>query len=175
MAARRGDDGPVPARSAGLLVYRSAARPGGSTGLEVLLAHPGGPVWARRDDGWWSVPKGELGPGEDPLDAAEREYAEELGLAPPAGPRAPLGEIVQAGGKHVIAFATPGDVDPEAIVPGTTEIVWPPRSGRTITIPEVDRVGWFDLEAARRKLLPGQLPFLDRLERLLQAGGPAAG
>lgn len=148
---------------------------GAEAGAEVLLAHPGGPLWSRRDDGWWSVPKGELGPGEDPLVAAEREFEEELGLAPPTGPRAPLGEIVQAGGKHVVAFAVRGDVDPAAIAPGTTEIEWPPRSGRTITIPEVDRVSWFGLDVARGKLLAGQLPFLDRLQRLLQAGSPAAG
>lgn len=168
--------GAMAARSAGLLVYRLClpARDEPS-GVEVLLAHPGGPLWARRDDGWWSVPKGEMVAGEDPLTAAEREFAEELGLAPPTGPRAPLGEVVQAGGKRVVAFGVEGDVDPAAAVPGTVEIEWPPRSGRKLSIPEVDRVAWFDLPAARVKLLAGQRPFLDRLEALLRAGGPAAG
>jgi predicted NUDIX family NTP pyrophosphohydrolase len=137
---------------------------------EVLLVHPGGPLWSRRDDGWWSVPKGEVAPGEDPRAAAEREFEEELGLAPPPGPRIPLGEVVQAGGKHVVAFAVEGDVDLAAMVPGTTEIQWPPRSGRMLSIPEVDRAVWFRPDQARIKLLRGQLPFLDRLEDLLGRG-----
>ncbi len=142
----------------------------------MLLAHPGGPLWSRRDHGWWSVPKGEIGPGEEPLDAAEREFSEELGVPPPAGVRSFLGEVVQAGGKHVLAYAVEGDLDPAAVVPGTVDIEWPPRSGRTLSIPEVDRVEWFSLVEARDRLLGGQLPFLDRLEQLLgMAAGGAAG
>ncbi len=145
-------------------------------GIQVLLAHPGGPFWSRRDHGWWSVPKGEIGPGEEPLDAAEREFSEELGVPPPAGVRSFLGEVVQAGGKHVLAYAVEGDLDPAAVVPGTVDIEWPPRSGRTLSIPEVDRVEWFSLVEARDRLLGGQLPFLDRLEQLLgMAAGGAAG
>ena len=174
-------------RSAGLLVYRLVPAkdpPGDGTGtpaggsrarLEVLLVHPGGPLWARRDDGWWSVPKGELAAGEDPAAAADREFAEELGLAPPTGPRVPMGEVVQAGGKHVVGFAVQGDVDVAAVVPGTTEIEWPPRSGRRLSIPEVDRAAWFELDAARVKLLRGQLPFLDRLQALIRTRSRPAG
>lgn len=186
------NDGGVARRSAGLLVYRtpdpgapgapggaaadaSNAAPGGVTGVEVLLAHPGGPLWARRDDGWWTIPKGELTADEDPLAAAEREFAEELGLAPPGGARLELGEVVQAGGKRVVAFAVRGDVNEASIVPGTTQIQWPPRSGRMMTIPEIDRVAWFDLAAARVKLLAGQRPLLDRLEGALSAQGRPAG
>lgn len=166
----------VVARSAGLLLYRFIGVPPGATAdAEVLLVHPGGPLWAHRDDGWWSVPKGEIAPDEDPGAAAEREFQEELGLSPPPGPRIPLGEVVQAGGKHVVAFAAEGDVDVSAMVPGTTEIQWPPRSGRMLSIPEVDRAVWFRLDRARTKLLRGQLPFLDRLEDLLRQGGPPAG
>ena len=178
-------------RSAGLLVHRlvpGTDRPvdpdrapaeaegaaGARLGVEVLLAHPGGPLWARRDDGWWTVPKGELAPGEEPVAAADREFAEELGLAPPAGLRVPLGEVVQAGGKHVVAFAVLGDLDVTAIMPGTTEIEWPPRSGRRLSVPEVDRAAWFGLAAARTKLLRGQLPFLDRLEHLVRTGARPA-
>jgi predicted NUDIX family NTP pyrophosphohydrolase len=165
----------VPSRSAGLVVYRLVERrlerhppgrgPGGARGrLEVLLVHPGGPYWAGRDEGWWSIPKGEVGEGEDELAAAEREFAEELGLPAPAGTRIALGEVVQAGGKHVRAWAVAGNLDVSAVHSGTFELEWPPRSGRIQTFPEVDRAGWFGLEEARVKLLGGQLPFLDRLE-----------
>jgi predicted NUDIX family NTP pyrophosphohydrolase len=174
--AGAGDDGAVPVRSAGLLVYRRRpSGPDANASVEVLLAHPGGPFWARRDDAWWTVPKGVLGPGEDPVAGADREFTEELGLAPPPGDRLPLGEVVQAGGKHVVAFAVEGDLDPATMVPGTTEIEWPPRSGTRLTIPEVDRAAWFGLEPARVKILPGQLPFLDRLGDQLRAGGSPAG
>jgi predicted NUDIX family NTP pyrophosphohydrolase len=149
-------------RSAGLLVFRRVAGE-----IEVLLAHPGGPLWARRDLGAWSLPKGEYGPDEDPADAARREFREELGLPPPPGRLLSLGEVTQAGGKRVTAWAVEGDLDPEAIVPGTIELEWPPRSGRTRAIPEVDRVAWFGLPAAREHILPGQRPLLDRLERAL--------
>jgi predicted NUDIX family NTP pyrophosphohydrolase len=171
----------VPSRSAGLLVYRVGALGGGGEpkagrpgAVEVLLVHPGGPYWARRDDGWWSIPKGEVAAGEDELACAEREFFEELGVAPPGGPRIALGEVVQAGGKRVHAWAVAGDVDVSSVAGGTFELEWPPRSGTVRTFPEVDRAAWFDLDAARVKLLPGQLPLLDRLgEAAAQAGGPA--
>lgn len=146
--------------SAGLIVFRD--REGA---LEVLLGHIGGPYWARRDDGAWSIPKGELDDGEEPLAAARREFREELGHPPPDGPLLELGEIRQAGGKRVIGFAVEGDFDPAAIDPGTCEIEWPPRSGRMQTFPEIDRVAWFDLAAARPKLVKGQAELLDRLAR----------
>jgi predicted NUDIX family NTP pyrophosphohydrolase len=132
----------------------------------VLLVHPGGPFWARRDAGAWSIPKGEIGADEDPQTAARREFAEELGLAPD-GPLAALGEIVQKGGKRVIAFALEGDFDPATLRSNTFELEWPPRSGKHRAFPEVDRAGWFDFAAARAKILPAQLPLLDRLEAAL--------
>ena len=150
---------PVPKRSAGLLVHRDRD---GAT--EVLLVHPGGPFWAKRDDGAWSIPKGELADGDDDgLATARREFREELGVdAPDADPR-PLGEVRQKGGKVVEAWAVAGDVDTTAIVSNTFETEWPPRSGRMQTFPEVDRAAWFALDAARVKLNPAQCDFLDRL------------
>jgi predicted NUDIX family NTP pyrophosphohydrolase len=147
----------VPKRSAGLLLYRRKAS------LEVLLVHPGGPFFARKDDGVWSVPKGEYEPDEDPLAAARREFAEELGTAPPDGEPIDLGEITQRAGKIVTAWALEGDLDVAAVVSNTFEMEWPPRSGRTAEFPEVDRAEWFDLDAARVKILAAQQPFLDRL------------
>jgi predicted NUDIX family NTP pyrophosphohydrolase len=152
----------MPAMSAGILLYR---RRGGR--LEVLLVHPGGPLWARRDDGAWSVPKGEYGPDEEPLAAARREFAEELGAQPPAGPAEDLGEIRQRGGKRVRAWALEGDLDAGAIVSNTFELEWPPRSGRRIDVPEVDRAEWFALADARPKINPAQAELLDRLARAL--------
>jgi predicted NUDIX family NTP pyrophosphohydrolase len=146
--------------SAGLVLFRRRA---GDGALEVLLGHMGGPFWARKDAGAWSIPKGELDPGEEPLAAALREFAEELGHAPPDGPVLELGEIRQKAGKRVIAFALEGDFDPDRIVPGTFELQWPPRSGRTQTFPEVDRVAWFDVETAAAKIVRGQAALLDRL------------
>ena len=146
------------ATSAGLLVFRE--RDGA---LEVLLAHMGGPFWARKDEGAWTIPKGELEPGEDPPAGARREYEEELGHAPPAGPLLELGEIRQRGRKRVVAFAVEGDFDPEALDPGTFELEWPPRSGRRQAFPEVDRVAWFDLATATSKIVTGQAELLDRL------------
>ena len=150
-------------RSAGLLVHRlgAAGEP------EVLIAHMGGPFWARKDAAAWSIPKGELDDGEEPEAAARREFTEELGLPPPAGELVDLGEVKQSGGKVVTVWAVAGDVDPDAVVPGTFELEWPPRSGRTIVVPEVDRVGWFDLETAAAKLVKGQVPFLERLRAVL--------
>ena len=146
--------------SAGLLLYRVSAGPGTP---EVLLAHPGGPFWARKDTGAWSVPKGEYGHGEDPLAAAYREFEEELGMAPPPGTPCALGEVRQAGGKRVVVWALEGDLDVSQAVSNTFELEWPRGSGRRRQFPEVDRVEWFQLAAARVKLLRGQRPFLDRL------------
>jgi predicted NUDIX family NTP pyrophosphohydrolase len=149
-------------RSAGLLLHR-----GRGEELEVLLVHPGGPAWANRDAGAWSVPKGEYLDGEDPLAAARREFEEELGTAPPEGEAEDLGEIRQKSGKRVRAWALPGDLDTTAIHSNTFMFQWPPRSGQMIEIPEVDRAEWFSLKAAREKINPGQVPLLDRLEQLL--------
>jgi predicted NUDIX family NTP pyrophosphohydrolase len=149
------------ATSAGLVLFRE--RDGV---LEVLLGHMGGPFWARKDEGAWSIPKGELQPGEEPLAGALREFAEELGHAPPDGPVLELGEIRQKAGKRVIAFALEGDFDPAQIVPGTFELQWPPRSGRVQAFPEVDRVAWFDVPTAAAKIVRGQLALLERLAAL---------
>jgi predicted NUDIX family NTP pyrophosphohydrolase len=150
-------------RSAGLLLFRLAA--GGS--LEVLLAHPGGPFWARKDAGAWSLPKGEIDAGEEPLAAACREFEEETGLQP-TPPYLPLGEVRQGSGKYVQAWAFEGDMDPAQLRSLTFEMEWPPRSGRMQVYPEVDRVAWFAFEDARSQILPAQAPFLDRLDALLR-------
>lgn len=144
--------------SAGLLLHR--VRDGA---VEVLLGHMGGPFWARRDEGAWSIPKGELEEGEDPLDGARREFAEELGHPPPDGPVTELGEIRQRGGKRVVAFALEGDFDPAALRPGSFEMEWPPRSGRRQSFPEIDRVAWLGLDDARRLIVRGQAELVDRL------------
>lgn len=148
-------------RSAGVLLYRR-----GPAGLEVLLVHPGGPFWAKKDEGAWQLPKGGVDPGEDAEAAARREFAEELGTAP-QGDLRPLGSIRQSGGKIVEAFALEGDLDPEAIVSVSFEIEWPPRSGTRQSFPEVDRAAWFTLAAAKRMMLASQLPLLDRLMELV--------
>lgn len=148
--------------SAGLLFFRR-----GSGTLEVLLVHPGGPFWARRDTGAWSIPKGEVDEGEDLLAAAEREIAEELGAAPPPGTRLPLGDLVQRGGKRVTAWATEWDLDVTAVRSNTFELEWPPRSGVRRAFPEVDRAAWFGLDEARVRILTSQAPFLDRLAALI--------
>jgi predicted NUDIX family NTP pyrophosphohydrolase len=135
--------------------------------IEVLLVHPGGPLWARRDEGAWSIPKGEYAEGEDALAAARREFAEELGSAAPGGEVAELGEIRQKSGKRVRGFAIAGDLDVRSVISNTCEIEWPPRSGRRIEIPEVDRAEWFGLDAARAKIHPGQVALLDRLAQLV--------
>ncbi|CAJ1578793.1 NUDIX domain-containing protein [[Mycobacterium] wendilense] len=152
--------------SAGVLLYRFAVgSSGGAAGgeLEVLLAHPGGPFWARKDEGAWSVPKGEYGPDEDPWAAAAREFAEELGLPVPRGERLDLGEVKQAGGKVVTVFAVHADLDITEARSNTFALEWPRGSGRMREFPEVDRVAWLPVETARAKLLKGQRPFLDRL------------
>lgn len=153
----------MPRLSAGLLLYRSGPR-----GLEVLLVHPGGPYWARRDDGAWSIPKGEHGPDEDPLEVARREFREELGRDPPSGEPLPLGELRQPGGKRVSAWAMEGDLDVREVRSHTFALEWPPGSGRVREFPEVDRAEWVGLQEARRKLLPGQVGFLDRLEAAIR-------
>ncbi|AJE39511.1 NUDIX domain-containing protein [Streptomyces nodosus] len=145
-------------RSAGLLLFRRTAH-----GPEVLLGHMGGPFYSRRDAGAWTVPKGEYEAGEPPLDAARREFREELGLPPPDGEAVPLGEVRQAGGKVVTVWAVEADLDPAAIAPGTFTLQWPPRSGRTQEFPELDRVGWFALDRAREVIVRAQTAFLDRL------------
>jgi len=149
-------------RSAGILLHRGRGRD-----LEVLLVHPGGPAWANRDVGAWSVPKGEHLEGEDPLAAARREFEEELGTAPPEGDAEDLGEIRQKSGKRVRAWAIAGDLDATQIRSNTFQFEWPPRSGKLIEIPEVDRAEWFGLDVAREKINSGQVPLLDRLEALL--------
>ena len=150
--------------SAGLVLYRIRD---GKT--EVLLVHPGGPFWKRRDEGAWSIPKGEIGPGESGLDVARREFQEELGVPPPEGEVLPLGSVRQAGGKVVHAWAAPGDLDVSRVSSSTFAIEWPPRSGRTQEFPEVDKAAWFDLDAARRMILAAQGAFLDRLEAQLSS------
>jgi predicted NUDIX family NTP pyrophosphohydrolase len=152
----------MPKLSAGVLLYR-----GTPDALDVLLGHPGGPFWARKDEGAWSIPKGEYTDGEDPWAAAQREFTEETGLALPQGPRIDLPPLRQPGGKIVTAFAVHGDLDVSAAVSNTFTIEWPPRSGRMAEFPELDRVAWFDLPTASAKLLKGQRPLLDRLVEAL--------
>lgn len=148
-------------RSAGLLLYRKRG-----TSFEIFLVHPGGPFWAKKDLGAWSIPKGEYQDGEEALDAARREFMEETGFAAPANAVA-LGEVKQAGGKIVMAWAAEGDCDPERMVSNVCSIEWPPRSGRMIEIPEADRGGWFALDEARERILKSQQPFLERLTGML--------
>ncbi len=133
----------------------------------MLLVHPGGPFWQKRDEGVWSIPKGEFADNEVALDVARREFQEELGSPAPDGNIAALGTIRQAGGKTVHAWAVPGDLDVTHFTSNTFEIEWPPRSGKMQEFPEVDRAEWFDLVNARRKMLPAQCEFIDRLEALL--------
>jgi predicted NUDIX family NTP pyrophosphohydrolase len=149
-------------RSAGLLLHRNR-----SGKEEVFLVHPGGPYWAKRDLGVWSIPKGVFDEGEKPLDAALREFREETGFEPPSGPFTPLGSIAQASGKVVLAWSVPGDLDPASLRSMTITLEWPPRSGRRQEFPEVDRGEWFGFEEARRRIFPGQRGFLDVLERSL--------
>jgi predicted NUDIX family NTP pyrophosphohydrolase len=128
----------------------------------VLLAHPGGPFWARKDLGAWTIPKGEIDPGEDPVSAARREFREEIGLDVTA-PVEPLGQIKQPGGKIVLVWTAEGDFDPARLASNTFEMEWPKGSGHMRIFPEVDRAAWFDLGEARRRILPGQAPFLEAL------------
>src|SRR5215203_2187620 len=149
-------------KSAGLLLYRVRdGRP------EVLIGHMGGPFWARKDEGAWSVFKGEYDDAEEPLAAARREFEEETGRPPPDGPVVDLGEVRQSSGKAVTAWAIEGDFDPSTLKSNTFTTEWPPRSGRQAEFPEVDRAAWFDLATARQKLVRGQVPLIDALERAL--------
>ena len=150
--------------SAGILLWR--LRDGT---LEVLLAHNGGPYWAKKDHGHWTIPKGEAEPGEELAAVARREFAEETGHVVPDGPRIDLGEIRQKSGKLVLGWAVEGDLDPATAVSNTYEVEWPPRSGRMQSFPEIDRVEWFGLDEARARLKAAQVPFLDRLEAVLPA------
>ena len=153
----------MPKTSAGLLLYRVR-----DAGFEVLLVHPGGPFWARKDDGAWSIPKGEHDESEEPQAAAIRELAEELGTAPELGELHDLGEVRQKAGKVVRGYAAQGEFDPETIASNTFEMEWPPRSGRRQAFPEVDHAAWFPPEQAKAKINPAQAAFLDRLADLLR-------
>ncbi len=148
----------MPKTSAALLLYRH-----GTDGVEVLIAHMGGPFWARKDAGAWSIPKGEYTDGEEPLAAARREFAEEMGSAPPDGEVVPLGTVKQSGGKSVTAFAVEGDFDLAGFRSNTFELEWPRGSGRMREFPEVDRAAWVPVAVAREKLVKGQVPVLDAL------------
>ena len=152
----------APKVSAGLLLFRRAA--GGA--LELFLAHPGGPFWAHRDEGAWTIPKGVVNAGEDLLDGARREFEEETGVAPRA-PFIPLGSVRQKAGKTVHAWAWEGDADPERVTSNSMRTEWPRGSGQWLTFPEVDRCAWFDAATARDKLLPAQAELVDRLEAVL--------
>jgi predicted NUDIX family NTP pyrophosphohydrolase len=149
-------------RSAGLLIHRRGAR-----GTEVLLVHPGGPIWARRDTGAWSIPKGEIDTDEAPLAVARREFTEELGIEAPGGDPVELGEVRQAGGKVVVAWAVRGDLDVTDIASNTFSLEWPPRSQQIAEFPEVDRAEWFDLDTARAKINAAQVALLERLVAML--------
>jgi predicted NUDIX family NTP pyrophosphohydrolase len=156
----------VPKLSAGLLLYRVV-----DGVVEVLIGHPGGPFWARKDEGAWSIPKGEYSPGEDPWAVAQREFAEELGKTPPDGPRLELPAVRQPSGKVITAFAVRGDLDIEGTFSNTFELEWPKGSGRLREFPEIDRVAWLSVAEARSKLLKGQRPLLDRLMAEVEADG----
>ena len=149
----------VPVRSAGILLHRRT--PSGQ--VQVLLGHMGGPFWSRKDDAAWSLPKGEYTDDEPAETAARREFAEELGIAVPDGELLPLGEVRQPSGKRLTVWALAADLDVSAVRPGTFALEWPPGSGRLQDFPEIDRAEWFDVEAARDKLVKGQRPFLDLL------------
>jgi predicted NUDIX family NTP pyrophosphohydrolase len=155
----------VVARSAGILPYRL------TRGLEVLIGHPGGPLWSRRDAGSWSIVKGLVEPSESGLEAARREFLEETGWSPPDTGYRPLGDCRLRSGKMVAAWAVEAELDPDTLRPGTFEMAWPPGSGRVARFPEIDRVGWFDPGQARRRLNPAQRVFVDRLERSLNDQG----
>jgi predicted NUDIX family NTP pyrophosphohydrolase len=151
----------MPKQSAGILMYRRVG-----PAVELLLVHPGGPFWKKRDLGAWSIPKGEYAPGEDPLAVAVREFEEETGTRL-RGEFQPLGAVAQKGGKIVTAWAMEGDLDPASINSNTFEIEWPPKSGRKATFPEVDRAAWFSPDEARARILPSQSQFIARLMEMI--------
>jgi len=157
----------MPKLSAALLLYRVT-----DGGVEVLIGHPGGPFWARKDEGAWSIPKGEYVDGEDPWSAAQREFLEEVGKEPPAGPRIDFAPLRQPSGKVITAFAVRGDLDLDGAVSNTFTLEWPKGSGKIGEYPEIDRVGWFSVAEANTKLLKGQRPLLDRLMVALEGGEP---
>ena len=157
MTPRGTRQAPAKKRSAGILMYR---REGAE--ILLLLVHPGGPYWAKKDFGSWSIPKGEYAEGEDALAAARREFAEETGCKP-EGEFQPLGELIQSGGKRVVAWAVSGNFDPKALASNQFEMEWPPRSGQMRSFPEVDRAAWFTAAEARERLLASQTPLIDRL------------
>lgn len=150
----------MPKKSAGLLLFR---RSGDRSGLQLLLVHPGGPFWRKKDEGAWTIPKGEFNDSEDPLAAALREFGEETGAQPPRGEFLKLRPVRQAGGKTVHAWAIEFDFDPQTLHSNTFQQEWPPKSGRVQEFPEVDRAAWFDPPTARRKILNGQIPLIDEL------------
>lgn len=156
----------MPTRSAGLVLYKQERGV-----LRLLLAHPGGPFWAKKDHGAWTIPKGLVEENETPLDAAIREFSEETGFVVD-GAFLPLGAVTQRGGKRVEAWALEGDCDPAAIKPCMFEMEWPPRSGRMARFPEIDRVAWFTLAEARQRILASQTPFIERLAAKLTGGEP---
>lgn len=159
----------MPKRSAGVLLYRVT-----DGSVDVLIGHPGGPFWAKKDEGAWSIPKGEYVEGEDPWAAAQREFREELGKQLPDGPRIDLGPLKQPSGKIITAFGVRGDLDLDGTVSNTFELEWPKGSGNVREYPEIDRVGWFCVSEARSKLLKGQRPLLDRLLDAVGGGESAA-
>ncbi len=148
-------------RSAGLLMYRFQAGE-----LQILIVHPGGPYWAKKDAGWWSVPKGEIEPGEDELSAAKREFQEETSIAP-AGPFIDLGYVTHKSGKRVRAWAFAGECDPASIVSNAFSIEWPPKSGQTQSFPEIDKAQFVNAAMAREKLNPAECEFVERLQKTL--------
>ena len=159
----------MPKLSAGLLLYRIT-----EAYVEVLIGHPGGPFWAKKDDGAWSIPKGEYAEGEDPWSAARREFEEELGKPPPDGPRIDFPPLRQPSGKIITAYAVRGDLDLDGAVSNTFTMEWPKGSGNLREYPEIDRVEWFSVDAARSKLLKGQRPLLDQLMNAVEGAEPAA-
>ena len=154
----------MPKKSAGLLMYRRR-----QSGMEVFLIHPGGPFWAKKDEGSWSIPKGEYSPGEEPLEVAKREFQEETGFEP-AGVLIPLTPRKQPSGKVISAWALEGDCDAASIKSNTFSMEWPPHSGKQQEFPEVDRAGWFTIPTAKGKILKGQVPFLEELSEILKEG-----
>ncbi|MCB9592043.1 MAG: NUDIX domain-containing protein [Sandaracinaceae bacterium] len=157
---------PSTSLSAGVLLVRAR-----SGDLEYFLVHPGGPFFRKKDAGVWGIPKGLVAEGEDPFDTARRELVEETGFAIPEGPFVAIGEVTQRSGKRVLGWAVAGDADPKALVSNTFDMIWPPRSGRSQSFPEVDRGDWFGRDAAALKMNPAQLPFLDRAaERRAELG-----
>jgi predicted NUDIX family NTP pyrophosphohydrolase len=159
----------MPKLSAGLLLYRIT-----EGYVEVLIGHPGGPFWAKKDDGAWSIPKGEYAEGEDAWSAARREFEEELGKPPPDGPRIDFPPLRQPSGKIITAYAVRGDLDLDGAVSNTFTLEWPKGSGNVREYPEIDRVDWFSVDAARSKLLKGQRPLLDQLMNAVEGAEPAA-